>query len=154
LSYQAEYKPADWQKVAMGPMMAGVFVATADNAGQLSFVRESTAVAAAILDAAESSDDELVASVAVYWRDGGARPSLPEDYHTAQGRAVLLEAVAEADALAGASHPESLPAYRLWCLECGFVAARAHHEGEGPESVTDAERVAFAELAAALHITR
>jgi hypothetical protein len=154
MTTREDYSAEEWKTVALGPLVAGVYVSTADHLGSLSFLRESLAVVAAIGSARETADTELVRAVSEWWSQPDTRPDIPGLTGGAGARRGLLDLVREADALVEEKSPEALADYRLWCLECGLVAARAHHEGQGPESVTDAERTAFAELAATLHITR
>lgn len=148
------YSAEEWKTVALGPMLAGAYVSTADRSSPVTFLRESLAVAAAVCAAAETAETDLVRAVSGWWAGPGRKPDFPDLSGGAGARERLLGLLREADALVAEKSPDALADYRLWCLECGLVAARAHHEGQGPESVTDRERAAFAELAAALHITK
>ena len=140
---QADFTEEEWELVLEGPPAAGLIVVTAQKGGMF---RESLAMAKAYGEAREQHGesqllDEIVA----------AKPKVDHTrYHSVDelkqhGLERLRNAV---ELLERKATPEEVEGYRRFVLTLADRVANAHREGG--VSVSDAERAAIGEIAAAL----
>ena len=148
MATQADFNAVDWQTITEAPAIAGLIVVTAQRGGS---VRESVAMARAFAEALKEHDQDLIGEVAA------KAPSIePRQFSSKEElRTRGVEKIGEAVALLEASaEPDEVEAYRQFVLSVAQRAAEADKSGGvlgiGGERVTDAERAALAEIAAAL----
>ena len=141
MTTKSEFNGEEWERVARGPVLAGVMVALADRGGSF---RESLALGKAY--AAAKRDDggtellnELVASPPSLDRESAGQPDqIPEQ---------IREAVRIVDEKAT---PEEAEEYRQFILRLADVVAHAHKEGGvlgiGGKEVSEEEQAALDRL--------
>ena len=140
---KADFTQEEWELVLQGPPSAGMIVVTAQRGGTL---RETFALAKAYVEARQHHGesgllDEIVA----------AKPELDHTrYHSVEevkehGLQHLRDAV---ELLERKATPHEVDDYKRFVLTLADKVANAHREGG--ESVSDAERAALEEIAAAL----
>lgn len=138
MTTKSEFNGEEWERVARGPVLAGVMVALADRGGSF---RESLALGKAY--AAAKRDDggtellnELVASPPSLDRESAGQPDqIPEQ---------IREAVRIVEEKAT---PEEAEEYRQFILRLADVVAHAHKEGGvlgiGGKEVSEEEQAAL-----------
>jgi hypothetical protein len=140
---KADFTAEEWELILEAPPSAGLIVMTADRGGTF---RESFSLAKAYTEARQHHGDselldEIVSTKPKVDR-GGAHT--PEELK-ALGLQHLRDAVA---VLERKATPEELEDYRRFVLTVADRVANAHREGD--QQVSDAERAAIEEIAAAL----
>ena len=140
---KADFTAEEWELILEAPPSAGLIVMTADRGGTF---RESFSLAKAYTEARQHHGDselldEIVSTKPKVDR-GGAHT--PEELK-ALGLQHLRDAVA---VLERKATPEELEDYRRFVLTVAERVASAHREGD--QQVSDAERAAIEEIAAAL----
>ena len=145
MTTKSEFNGEEWERVARGPVLAGVMVALADRGGSF---RESLALGKAY--AAAKRDDggtellnELVASPPALDRESAGQPDqIPEQ---------IREAVRIVEEKAT---PEEAEEYRQFILRLADVVAHAHKEGGvlgiGGKEVSEEEQAALDRLSSTL----
>jgi hypothetical protein len=140
---QADFDPEEWELILEGPTGAGAIVVMAERGGT---IRESFSMAKAYAEARQQhGESELLDEVV------SSKPKVDRTRHGSfeelkeHGLGQLREAVA---ALESKATPEELEDYRRFVLTLVERVAAAHKEGGQP--VSDAERAAIDEIAAAL----
>src|SRR3954465_4588512 len=143
MTNKADFTPEEWELVLEGPPLAGTIVVLAERGGSF---RESFSMAKAYTEArkqhgaSELLDDVVSAKPKVDRSRHGSYEELKE-----QGLGQLGEAVATLESKAS---PEEVEDYKRFVLSLVERVAAAHKEGG--ERVSDAERAAIDEIAAAL----
>ncbi|HEV7584267.1 MAG TPA: hypothetical protein VGO14_00650 [Solirubrobacteraceae bacterium] len=146
MTTKSDFSPEDWKLVLEGPPSAGLIVIMADRGGT---VHETYSMARAYADARqEHGRSELLDEIAA------AKPEI--DRSRSSSREELkqrnLSHVSDAVAtLERRASQEEVEEYRSFVLALAEKVASAHREGtrdQGP--VSDAEREAISEIAAAL----
>jgi hypothetical protein len=144
---KAEFTAEEWETVLQGPPTAGMIVITARGGT----FRETLSIAKADVEARQHhSESELLDEIV------SARPELEHTrYHSAEelkehGLQHLRDAVG---LLERKATPEELDAYKSFVLSLVDKVANAHREGGSAEAVSEAERAAIGEIAAALEAT-
>ena len=140
---KADFSPDEWELVQEGPPAAGLIVVTAERGGTL---RETFSMAKAYVEARQQHGasellDEIVSAKPEVDRTRHASFEQLKEY----GLRRLREAV---EVLERKATPEEVDAYRRFVLTLAERVAAAHKEGGQP--VSDAERAALDEIAAAL----
>ena len=150
MTTKADFDGAEWEQVAEAPALAGLIVATAQRGGT---IRESLAMGKAYAEAKAKHGEgsELLADVvASVPRIEPRQFTSPQDLR-AQGLDRLRTAVALVESKAT---PEEAESYQRFAVTVAQAAAEADKSGGvlgiGGERVTDAERAALIEIAAAL----
>ena len=143
---KAEFSEEEWKLVLEGPPTAGVIVATAQRGGVF---REPLAMAKAYTETRKQhGESELLDGIV------SAKPEVDHTrYHSVEelkqhGLARLRDAV---ELLRRKARTEEVEDYKRFALDLANRVAEAHKEGGEP--VSDAERDALAEIAAALETT-
>ena len=144
---KADFTPEEWELILEGPPSAGMIVVTAQRGGSF---RETIAMAKAYVEARKEHGvsellDEIVAAKPE--RDHTRYHSVEE--LTQHGLQHLRDAVEVLDRKATAEEADD---YRRFVLTLADRVANAHREGG--VSVSDAERAAIDEIAAALGSAR
>lgn len=149
MTTKADFNGEEWTTVAEAPALAGLIVVTAQRGGT---IRESLAIGKAYAEAKQQHGDsdllgELVSAAP---RIEPKQFSSPQDLRL-RGAEKLREAVDLVEAKATAEEAE---AYRGFAMTVAQRAAEADKSGGvlgiGGERVSQAEREALAEVAAAL----
>jgi hypothetical protein len=135
----------EWEAVAEGPPIAGMYVLTAEHGGSF---RESFALAKAYAEAREQHGEREVLDAVV-----GEKPKVdrhrygtPEALRT-DGVERLREAVG---AIEAKGTPDDVQAYQRFVLELARRVAAAHKEHD--EAISSAEQEALDAIAAALGV--
>jgi len=143
---KADFTPEEWELVLEGPPGAGTIVVMAERGGM---IRESFSMAKAYTEARQQhGESELLDEVV------SAKPKVDRSRHGSyeelkqHGLQQLRDAVA---LLERRATPEEVDDYRRFVVTLAERVAAAHKEGG--ESVSDAERAAIDEIAAALGTT-
>ena len=140
---KADFSPDEWELVQEGPPAAGLIVVTAERGGTL---RETFSMAKAYVEARQQHGasellDEIVSAKPEVDRTRHASFEQLKEY----GLRRLREAV---EVLERKATPEEVEDYRRFVVTLAERVAAAHKEGGQP--VSDAERAAVDEIAAAL----
>ena len=140
---KADFTEEEWETVLEGPPSAGIIVSTAQRGGTF---RESFSMAKAYTEARKQHGesqlrDEIVAAKPKVDRARERSVEELKQHHLG----LLREAVALVESKAS---PEEVDAYRRFMLGLAERVAEAKEEGDEP--VSDAERAAIAEVAAAI----
>ncbi|HYY21736.1 MAG TPA: hypothetical protein VE780_07640 [Thermoleophilaceae bacterium] len=140
---KADFSPDEWELVQEGPPAAGLIVVTAERGGTL---RETFSMAKAYVEARQQHGasellDEIVSAKPEVDRTRHASFDQLKEY----GLRRLREAV---EVLERKATPEEVEDYRRFVVTLAERVAAAHKEGGQP--VSDAERAAVDEIAAAL----
>jgi hypothetical protein len=141
---KADFTLGEWELVLEGPPSAGLIVATAQRGGML---RETFAIGKAYAEARRLHGESQLLDEIV-----GARPGRDHArYHSTEElkRGSLQHLRDAAALLEQKATPEELAGYRHFVLSVADRVASAHRE-EGDDNVSDAERTAIDEIAAAL----
>ena len=145
---KADFTEEEWELISEGPPSAGLIVVTAQRGGVF---RETLAIPAAYVEARQLyGGSELLDEIV------SARPELDHArYHSAEelkehGLQHLRDAVG---LLERKATPEDLDAYKSFVLSLADKVANAHRAGGSAEAVSEAERAAIGEVAAALGAT-
>jgi hypothetical protein len=153
MTKKADFNAEEWSLVLEGPPIAGMLVITAQRGGTL---RETVSMAKAYTEARQQAGasellDEIVSASPEMDRN---RFRSQEEFREGGPRRIR-EAV---DLLEGKATPDEVDAYRKFVLDLTERVAAAHKEGGflgiGGEEVSDAERKALDEVAAALGTSR
>jgi hypothetical protein len=149
MTTKADFNAEEWERIAAGPALAGLILVAAQRGGT---IRESLAIGKVYKEAqAEHAGVDLLGEIV------GSAPrvdtkeySSAEDLRT-RGLGRLTDAVSTLEAKASADEVE---AYRGFAIAVAQRAAEADKSGGvlgiGGERVSDAERTALADVAAAL----
>jgi hypothetical protein len=146
MTEKTSFSPEEWKLILEGPPSAGMIVVTAQRGGSF---RESFAIAKAYVEARQQHGqsellDEIVA----------AKPEMDHTrYHSVEElKTAGLKHLRDAAALLEQkATPQEVEAYRNFVLTLADKVANAHREHG--VSVSEAERAAMGEIAAALGTT-
>jgi hypothetical protein len=149
MTTKADFNAEEWSLVLEGPPTAGVIVITAQRGGT---IRESIQLGKAYSEARQQQGSSELLDAIV-----SEQPQIPRDrYRTPEelrekGLARLREAV---ELLGQKASEDEVEDYKRFVIGLAERAAAAHKEGGflgvGGEEVSDAERAALDEIAAAL----
>lgn len=149
MTRKADFNAEEWSLVLEGPLMAGMLVIAADRGGTL---RETVSLARAYAEARQQHGsgellDEIVASNP---QIDPVRVRSPEELRTT-GLQRVREAV---DLVRRKATPEEVGDYTRFIETLADKVAHAHREGGvlgiGGKEVSDSERAALDDIAAAL----
>jgi hypothetical protein len=149
MTTKADFNAEEWSTVLEGPPTAGMIVITAQRGGT---IRESIQLGKAYSEARQQqgSSELLDAIVSEQPQIDRTRYSSQEELRQ-NGLARLREAV---ELLEQKATPDEVEDYKRFVIGLAERAAAAHKEGGflgiGGEEVSDAERAALDEIAAAL----
>ena len=151
MTKKAEFNAEEWSTIGEGPVLAGMRVITASRGGT---IRESMAMGKTYAKARQQHGESELLDALV-----AAPPSVdPERVRAAGdiGRATSERLREALQLLEGKASPEEIDAYKRFVLAVAEAAATAHKEGGfmgvGGKQVSDEERVALDEIAAALQL--
>lgn len=149
MTTKADFNAEEWSTVAEGPVVAGMIVITAQRGGTL---RESIQLGKAYAEARQQqgTSELLDAIVSAQPQVDQTRYRSPEELRE-KGLGRLREAV---ELLKQKATPDEVEDYKRFVQNLAERAAAAHKEGGflgvGGKEVSDAERAALDEIAAAL----
>jgi hypothetical protein len=149
MTTKADFNAEEWSTVLEGPPIAGMIVITAQRGGT---IRESIALGKAYAEARQQhGSSELLDSIV------SEQPQVDSSRYRSQeelrenGLARLREAV---ELLQRKASPDEVDDYKGFVVNLAERAAAAHKEGGflgvGGQEVSDAERAALDEIAAAV----
>jgi len=152
------YTPQECQVISSAPMLAGLLVSVSDLSGPVGLVKEAMAVVKSVTESANSTSNELIRAVAEGVKAGGGRPDTSElRTDPTNARAILIERCKQAAALVGQKSPPEAEEYKRWLVSLARKAAEASKEGGflgiGGTLVSDAEKAALRDIAAALGVS-
>jgi hypothetical protein len=143
MTTKADFTEEEWDEVLEGPPSAGLVVSMAERGGS---IREAFSIAKAYAEAAKQhGGSELLDEIA------GARPELDRTRHAnfeELKEHALTKLRAAVSLLEGKATPEEVEDYRRFVLAVADRVAAAKKEGDEP--ISDAERTAIGDIAAAV----
>jgi hypothetical protein len=144
---KADFTAEEWETVVQGPPTAGMIVLTAQRGGTF---RETFSIAKAYTDARQQhGESELLDEIV------SAKPELDHTrYHSPEElKEHGLQHLRDAVGLLGQKAPGELDAYKSFVVGLADRVANAHREGGSTEAVSESERAAIGEIAAAIGTT-
>jgi hypothetical protein len=149
MTTKADFNAEEWQTIVEGPALAGLIVVSAQRGGT---IRESVQMAKAYTEAREQHPGgDLLGELVAQPPTIEPRQFESSEQLRAEGLARIRDAVA---LLEGKAEPEEIESYKRFTLSVAERAAEATKSGGvlgiGGERVSDAERQALDEIAAAL----
>lgn len=157
MSTQEDYTAAEWELIASGPAVAGMTIVVADPAF-FGAMKESAAIAKAILQAGQKTEVELIRAIAAASSAGHKykTPDLPKDQGTDGALKVLIAECRKAARLVQEKSPDESDAYAQYLLAIAKVTAESSKEGGflgiGATRVSEQETAALDRLAEALDL--
>jgi hypothetical protein len=158
VSTKADYTREEWELLLKAPVMAAMAIVAANPSGPIGVIQAMFAVGKGFLTGAEGTTNRLIAAVVADVK-AGRRPSMPAERprELSAVKAQALGATRAVAALLGRKAPGEAEGFKRWVLATARHAAEAAREGRflgiGGVQVSDAERVALAEVASALGVT-
>jgi len=158
MSKQADYSAEEWSLIASGPVVAGMTIIVADPAF-FGAMKESAAIAKAIAQAGQTSEVELIQSIAAA-SSGGKKyktPDLPKDQGTDGALKVLIAECRRAARLVNEKSPAESEGYIQFLIEIAKTTAASSKEGGflgiGATRVSEQEIAAVDRLTEALDLS-
>ena len=158
MSKSTDYTAEEWKAISSAPMMVGLLVSVSDVSGPVGMVKEAMAVVKAVTETATSTSNELIRAVAEAVKAGGVKPDTSElRADPTRVRAILIERCKQAAAFVGQKSAGEAEEYKRWLVLLAQKTAEASKEGGflgiGGTLVSDAEKTAVGEIAAALGVS-
>jgi hypothetical protein len=157
LSDKSSFTPEEWQVLFTAAPMIGMGVSLASPNGPFGVVKEMFAVGMAISETLQAgSSSPLVKAVIDDMKARGTKPERPAgmDNPESAKRVVLDTMKRVSTVLAAKATPDEAAGFKSWLLGIADKVAQASNEGGffgiGGERVSQAEKQAIADLAAAL----
>ncbi len=158
MSTQADYTTEEWNLVASGPVLAGMTIVVADPAF-FGAMKESAAIAKAIVVSGQSSDVELIQAISAA-SQGGKKyqtPDIPKDQGTEGAIGVLVEECQKVVQLVREKSADEADEYAQWLVDIARVTAESSKEGGflgiGATRVSERETAAIQRLADTLGVS-
>lgn len=158
MSTQADYTAEEWNLITSGPVVAGTTIIVADPAF-FGAMKESAAIAQAILASGQSSQVELIQAIATAAQGGHKyqTPDLPKDQGTEGAMKVLIAESRRAHKLVQEKSPDEAMDYAQYLVYIAQVTAESSKEGGflgiGATRVSEQEKAAIDRLAEALGVS-
>lgn len=158
MSKQSDYTPEEWKTISAAPVMAGLFVSTADMSGPIGLVMEAFAAGKAFMESASSAPNELIKSISEAIKARGGKPDMPDLPSDSAGIGkALIEGCRQAVEVVLSKSPAEADEYKKWLVSFATRTAGASKEGGflgfGGTLVSEAESTAISELASALGVS-
>jgi hypothetical protein len=157
MSKQEDYSVEEWDLIAGGPVVAGMTIVVADPAF-FGAMKESAAIAQAIVKAGQTTEVELIQSIAAA-SSGGQKyktPDLPKNQGPEGALKVLIAECRKAARLVKEKSPDEAGDYIQFLLIIAKVTAESSKEGGflgiGATRVSERETAALDRLAEALNL--
>ena len=157
MTNQSYYTPEEWKVVVSGPAVAGTLIVAADPAF-FGAIKESAAIAQAIIKAGQTSDVEIIKSIAASSSKGQKykTPDVPKDQGTEGAVKILVAECRKAARLVKEKSPDEAEDYTQYLLNIAKVTAESSKEGGflgiGATRVSEQETAALERLAEALDL--
>jgi len=157
MSKQEDYSVEEWDLIASGPAAAGMTIIVADPAF-FGAMKESAAIAQAIIKAGQTSEVELIQSIAAASSKGQKykTPDVPKDQGTEGAVKILVAECRKAARLVKEKSPDEIADYIQYLLNIAKVTAESSKEGGflgiGATRVSEQETAALDRLAKALDL--
>lgn len=157
MSAQEDYTAEEWELVASGPAIAGMTIVVADPAF-FGAMKESAAIARAILEAGQKSKVELIRAIGAASSSGHKykTPDLPKDQGTDGALKILIAECQRAVKVVQEKSPEEADDYARYLLAIAQVTAQSSKEGGflgiGATRVSEQETATLDRLAEALDL--
>jgi hypothetical protein len=158
MSTQADYTAEEWNLVASGPVLAGMTIVVADPAF-FGAMKESAAIAKAIVASGQSSDVELIQAISAA-SQGGKKyqtPDIPKDQGAEGAIGVLVKECQQVVQLVRDKSADEADGYAQWLVDIARVTAESSKEGGflgiGATRVSERETAAIQRLAEALGVS-
>ena len=158
MSKQSDYTPEEWKTISAAPVMAGLFVSTADMSGPIGLVMEAFAAGKAFMESASGAPNELIKSISEAIKARGGKPDMPDLPSDSAGIGkALIEGCRQAVEVVLSKSPAEADEYKKWLVSFATRTAGASKEGGflgfGGTLVSEAESTAISELASALGVS-
>ena len=158
MSTQADYTTEEWNLVASGPVLAGMTIVVADPAF-FGAMKESAAIAKAIVASGQSSDVELIQAISAA-SQGGKKyhtPDIPKDQGAEGAIGVLVKECQKVVQLVREKSADEADVYAQWLVDIARITAESSKEGGflgiGATRVSERETAAIQRLAEALGVS-
>jgi Ni,Fe-hydrogenase I small subunit len=158
MSTQADYTAEEWNLVTSGPVIAGTTIIVADPAF-FGAIKESAAIAQAIVASGQTSQVELIQAIAAAGRGGQKyqTPDVPKDQGTEGAMKMLIAECRRAVKLVKEKSPDEAKDYAQYLVYIARVTAESSKEGGflgiGATRVSEQESAAIDRLAEALGVS-
>jgi hypothetical protein len=157
MSIQADYSAEEWNQIVAGPVIAGTTIIAADPA-VFGSIKESAAMAKAMVQYGESSPVELIKAISASVKAGHKyqQPQIPKDQGSAGAMKALIDECRQAVDIVQSKSPEEAESYSQFLMDVARITAEASKEGGflsiGAVRVSKQEVDALERLSAALNI--
>ena len=158
MSTQEDYSAEEWNQIVAGPVIAGTTIIAADPA-VFGSIKESAAMAKALVQYGESSPVELIKSISASVRAGHKyqQPEIPKDQGTEGAMKALIGECQKAVEIVQNKSPEETESYTQFLVDVAKITAEASKEGGflgiGAVRVSQQEEAAIERLVTALDIS-
>lgn len=158
MASKADFTAEEWQTIGLSPIMSSMFISMADPSGPIGLMKEMFAAVSGVVEAAKDSDAlQIVKDLAVDMQAKTFKPEVPRFSSKEEAMSYAQAELGKAIALVEAKSPGDGAAFRQWLYATAQKSAEAGKEGGflgfGGTAVSDAERAALSQLAAALGVT-
>jgi hypothetical protein len=158
MATRADFTAEEWTTIFQSPVMAGMVVMTAGKSGPIQMAKEMFAVGKTLSEADKQGSANGLISAIVAAIKANERPEAPAQAKTIEeARNNALEHLRRTAAIVDSKATTDAPEFKRWLAAIGKNVAEAATEGGflgfGGTQVTDEERAAERELAAALGIS-
>jgi hypothetical protein len=156
---KSDFAPEEWQLLFTAAPMTGLAITAASPSGPFGVLKEMFSVGLAMGEAvSKPSPNPLVQAIADDLKARATKPEKPKGVkNVEEARALALERLRQVkELLARKAPPDVADGFKRWLLEVAHRVAEASNEGGflgfGGEKVSDAERAALRDIAAALGV--
>jgi hypothetical protein len=157
MSTKTDYTTDEWNLIIGGPVAAGTAIIAADPA-IFGSIKESAAIAKAIVEYGESSSVELIQAIGSSVSEGYKyqKPDIPKDQGAEGAITALIGESRRAVKIVLEKSPDEAEAYAQYLLDIAQRTAESSKEGGvfgiGATRVSEKEKVALQRLADALNV--
>ncbi|MFQ3661219.1 MAG: hypothetical protein SNJ69_02375 [Chloroflexaceae bacterium] len=158
MASKTDFTAEEWQTIGLAPIVTAMYISMADPSGPIGLMKEMfAAVSGIIASARDAASIQIVRDLAADLEARSLKPDLPKFSSKEEARTFAMNTVNQAVALVESRSPEEGQAFKQFLYDTAQKAAEAGKEGGflgfGGTAVSDIERQALAELAAALGLT-
>lgn len=157
MSTREDYTVEEWNLVTSGPVVAGTMIVVADPAF-FGAMKESAAIAQAIVASGQTSQVELIQTIAAAGRGGQKykTPDVPKDQGTEGAMKMLIAECRRAVKIVKEKSPDEAKDYAQYLVYIARITAESSKEGGflgiGATRVSEQETAAIQRLAEALGV--
>ncbi len=158
MASKTDFTAEEWQTIGLAPIVTAMYISMADPSGPIGLMKEMFAAVSGIIEGArDAASMQIVRDLAADLEARSLKPDLPKFSSKEEARTFAMNTVNQAVALVESRSPEEGQAFKQFLYDTAQKAAEAGKEGGflgfGGTAVSDIERQALAELAAALGLT-